>query len=91
MSERCKSTIRRSRLRSRKRHIRIVSPSSDSICLVLVLVTAHDFTDAEFLNDASGNVIVGVHSENSIATACLSGYSLHGWKRSQAPAKNNSN
>jgi hypothetical protein len=63
----------------------------DSICLALVFVAAHDFPDAEFLSDASGNVIVDVHSENSIATACLSGYSLHGWKRSQAPTKNNSN
>ena len=85
------AATRRSRLRSRKSHIRIILPSSDSICLVLVLVAAHDLTDADFLNDAVGNVIVDVHSENSIATACLSGCSLHGWKRCQAPAKNNSN
>jgi hypothetical protein len=58
MSEWCKSTIRRSRLRSRKRHIRIISPSSDSICLVLVILAAHDFTDAYHTDETLSNVEV---------------------------------
>lgn len=58
MSEVCKNRLTKVLSSEPQASQRIISPSSDSICLVLVILAAHDFTDAYHTDETLSNVEV---------------------------------